>query len=205
MPAGGLSRDGFRVVLAGAPNAGKSSLLNALAGSDEAIVSPEAGTTRDVKEVQLDLGGQLVRLFDVAGLRQSDSLAEAEGVRRAQKAIADADLVLWLEAPDAISGDPPQSNGLVWRVASKSDLGAREPAAGLSISSLSGEGVDRLKRRLREAAMAAGSGEGALISRLRDKESIEKALAYLAKAGTSGLPDELWPKIFAYAVRRSRG
>ena len=67
--AGRIVREGFRVVIAGAPNAGKSSLLNALAGADEAIVSPEAGTTRDVKEVELDLGGQLVRLFDVAGLR----------------------------------------------------------------------------------------------------------------------------------------
>jgi tRNA modification GTPase len=188
---GRIVRDGFRVVIAGAPNVGKSSLLNALAGSDEAIVSPEAGTTRDVKEVQLDLDGQLVRLFDVAGLRRSASLAESEGVRRAERAMADADLVLWLEAPDTGEIMLPQVAARVWRIFSKSDLGGRSAREGLGISSLTGEGIATLKERLATAAEAAVKGEGALISHLRDKESIETALAFLAKAQVLELPDEL--------------
>src|SRR5690606_666859 len=90
---GRIIREGFRIVLAGAPNAGKSSLLNALAGSELAIVTPEAGTTRDTKDVMIDLGGALVILTDTAGLRETGSLAEAEGVRRARLAMDRADLV----------------------------------------------------------------------------------------------------------------
>src|SRR5690606_28137999 len=81
--AGRLVREGLRVALAGPPNAGKSSLLNVVARSDVAIVTDEPGTTRDVREVAVDLGGQLVILVDMAGLRETASKAEAEGVRRA--------------------------------------------------------------------------------------------------------------------------
>ena len=191
--SGRITRDGFRVVLAGAPNAGKSSLLNALAGSEEAIVSPEAGTTRDVKEVQLDLGGQLVRLFDVAGLRASDSLAETEGVRRAQKAIAEADLVFWLTAPDVADVAIPETQGPVWLISTKSDLGVGETgaSAALAVSSVTDAGLDALKVRLAAAASEAVAGEAALISHLRDKESIEKALENLAQARACGQPDEI--------------
>jgi tRNA modification GTPase len=115
---GRIVREGVRVALAGPPNAGKSSLLNALAKSDIAIVTDEAGTTRDVREVPVDLGGQLVILVDLAGLRDTDSKAEAEGVRRARAEIARADLVLWLMAPDiATNEQPPQVTAPLWRVA----------------------------------------------------------------------------------------
>ena len=87
MESGRIVREGIRVALAGAPNAGKSSLINALARSDIAIVSDEAGTTRDVREVPLDIGGQLFILLDLAGLRETKSRAEAEGIRRAERAI----------------------------------------------------------------------------------------------------------------------
>ena len=189
--AGRIVREGFRVVIAGAPNAGKSSLLNALAGADEAIVSPEAGTTRDVKEVELDLGGQLVRLFDVAGLRQSDSLAETEGVRRAEQAMADADLVLWLEAPDVGTIARPETVAPVWVIASKADLSEAGAKADLAVSVKSGSGIDALKSRLKNAAGKRVSDETMLISHLRDKESIEKALDYLAQAVVPGQADEL--------------
>ena len=189
--SGRITRDGFRVVLAGAPNAGKSSLLNALAGSDEAIVSPEAGTTRDVKEVQLDLGGQLVRLFDVAGLRQSDSYAETEGVRRAERAMKTADLVLWLRAPDIAPVPLPETGGPVLSVATKADLGRVDEGADLAVSSKTGRGLDNLRARIKQATGAAVSGETALISHLRDKESIETALGFLAQARASGEPEEL--------------
>ena len=82
---GRIVREGLRVALAGPPNAGKSSLLNALARADVAIVTDEPGTTRDVREVSVDLDGQLVILLDMAGLRETDSKAEAEGVRRARR------------------------------------------------------------------------------------------------------------------------
>ena len=97
---GRITREGIRVALAGAPNAGKSSLINALARSDIAIVTDEAGTTRDVREVPLDIAGQLYILLDLAGLRDTDSKAEAEGIRRARSAIETADILLWLTAPD---------------------------------------------------------------------------------------------------------
>ncbi|MBU1175991.1 MAG: tRNA uridine-5-carboxymethylaminomethyl(34) synthesis GTPase MnmE [Alphaproteobacteria bacterium] len=187
---GRIVRDGFRVVLAGAPNAGKSSLLNALAGSEEAIVSPEAGTTRDVKEIQLDLGGRLVRLFDVAGLRQSASAAESEGVRRAEMQMRQADLVLWLEAPDVNAVAMPEGLNAVWRIASKADLGGSGRGCDIALSCRTGAGLSELKHRLGQAAASAIRGETALVSHMRDKESIEKALGFLAQARAAGEPDE---------------
>lgn len=93
---GEILRDGFRVALLGPPNAGKSSLLNALARRDAAIVSAEAGTTRDVIEVRLDLGGLPVIVSDTAGIREASSEIEREGIRRSLAAARDADLVIWL-------------------------------------------------------------------------------------------------------------
>lgn len=189
--AGRIVREGFRVVIAGAPNAGKSSLLNALAGSDEAIVSPEAGTTRDVKEVDLDLGGQLIRLVDVAGLRHSESVAEAEGVRRAERAVTEADLVLWLEAPDVAPVARPAGIARLWVISSKADLSKLTARGDLAVSAKSGEGIAELKKRLGETASEMVSGEGMLISHLRDKESIERSLDYLAQAVVPGQADEI--------------
>ena len=100
-------RDGLRVVIAGPPNAGKSSLLNALAKRDVAIVSEEAGTTRDVIEVHLDLGGVPVMLIDTAGLRDAEGRVEEEGIRRALARAGDADLVLWLVDATAPQWDAP--------------------------------------------------------------------------------------------------
>src|SRR5690606_12888181 len=119
--SGRIVREGIRVALAGAPNAGKSSLINALAKSDIAIVSDEAGTTRDVREVPLDIDGQLFILLDLAGLRDTESRAEAEGIRRAEAAIATADIVLWLRAPDAPDAQRPQISGRVVIVGAKAD------------------------------------------------------------------------------------
>ena len=93
---GEIVRDGFRIVIAGPPNVGKSSLLNALARRDVAIVSPEPGTTRDVLEVHLDLGGYAVIVADTAGIREAPGLVEREGIRRATERARAADLILWL-------------------------------------------------------------------------------------------------------------
>jgi len=119
---GEILRDGFRVVLAGPPNSGKSSLLNALARRDAAIVSEEAGTTRDIVEARLDLEGLSVIVQDTAGLRETSSKVEQEGIRRSLKAARDADLVLWLRAAD----DPAHSMEKVGEhtisILTKSDL-----------------------------------------------------------------------------------
>ena len=105
---GEILRDGFHVVIAGPPNVGKSSLLNAMARREAAIVSEEAGTTRDVIEVRMDLGGLPVVLSDTAGIRETEGKIEREGIRRTLDRARDADLVLWLmDATDPRSDLPP--------------------------------------------------------------------------------------------------
>ena len=117
-------RDGLVVAIAGPPNVGKSTLMNQLARREVAIVSPHAGTTRDVIEVQLDLDGYPVTVIDTAGIRETDDPVEQEGVRRARARAADADLVLWLA--DLSPGAAIQHEGTapVWLVRNKIDLEA---------------------------------------------------------------------------------
>lgn len=118
-----MLRDGLHVVIAGAPNAGKSSLLNFLAGREIAIISEEAGTTRDLLEVKLNLGGIPVYVTDTAGLREATSQVEKIGIARARERAAEADLVLLLEDmqnPIAVSLD--ESNADIWKVGTKADL-----------------------------------------------------------------------------------
>lgn len=182
---GRIVREGLRVALAGPPNAGKSSLLNALAKSDLAIVSDEAGTTRDVREVAIDLGGQMVILVDMAGLRETQSKAEAEGVRRAFLEIGQADLVLWLEAPDIAPIEMPrlETDAPMWRVATKEDLGPARAGTELAISTRTGVGIDQLTERLQLfAAEVTGYGEPALLDRERDREAIAIAVNCLRDA-----------------------
>lgn len=184
---GRVVREGVRIALAGPPNAGKSSLLNALARSDIAIVTEEAGTTRDVREVPVDLGGQLVILVDLAGLRETDSKAEAEGVRRAKAEIARADLVLWLIAPDV--QDMPLPEGVtapVWRVGTKADLGRAVTGADVSVSTRGSDGLAALTARLSDFARnLAGEGEPALLSRERDRAAIAAAREAVTAARAS--------------------
>ena len=186
---GRIVREGLRVALAGPPNAGKSSLLNALAKSDLAIVSDEPGTTRDVREVALDLGGRLVLLVDMAGLRATESRAEAEGVRRAEAEIARADLVLWLVAPDVDRLDPPVQTPL-WTVGTKADLGPVEARHALSVQT--GTGLGELLAALSAfAADAAGVGAPALVSRERDLVALQTAQSALDRFLSEGATDEI--------------
>jgi tRNA modification GTPase len=175
---GRIVREGIRVALAGAPNAGKSSLLNALAESDIAIVTDEAGTTRDVREVPLDIGGQLYLLLDLAGLRETESKAEAEGIRRAQAAIEQADIVLWLSAPDVAGGPRQGVEATHFRVGTKSDLA---PVAGVDIlvSARTGEGLSELLDRIESIGGGLAGGEPALLSRERDRVALQQAVAAL--------------------------
>ena len=196
---GRIVREGIRVALAGVPNAGKSSLLNALAKSDIAIVTDEAGTTRDVREVPLDINGQLFILLDLAGLRETDSKAEAEGVRRAHLAIEQADIVLWLLAPDQNNAVPPQITAPLLRIATKSDVASVESAHDLSVSSTTGQGISELLTRLHQIGETLGSGEPALVSRERDRLALASAHASLIE--TSELLSE--PELAAEALRRT--
>jgi tRNA modification GTPase len=190
-------RDGFHVVIAGAPNAGKSSLLNALARRDVAIVSEEAGTTRDVIEVHLDLDGLPVILTDTAGLRRAGGKVEVEGIRRALARAEAADLVLWLiDAAKPVSAPPePLSRGQapILPVRNKIDVAPISAAEGVSLSAKTGEGIDalvaELKTRAREA-LAAGS-ESPVVTRARHRAELEAALAALRRFSEPGLAAEL--------------
>jgi tRNA modification GTPase len=183
---GRILRSGFRVVLAGPPNAGKSSLLNALSRSDAAIVSDEPGTTRDLKEVPLDIKGQLIILVDSAGIRDTTSKAEAIGVERARQAMLNADKVLWLRAPDVdVDGvDAPELGGRpppMAIIATKSDLGA-VTGADLAVSVSTGAGIDALLDHLYEAS-GAGSVQASelLVSHERDREALQAAVVSLGQ------------------------
>ncbi len=183
---GRIVREGFRVALAGRPNAGKSSLLNALARSEEAIVTDEPGTTRDLKEVPLDLNGQLVILIDMAGLRDTDSKAEAEGVRRARTAIETADLVIWLQPAD----DPAPDNMIPAGALTITTKGDLPGAASNAISTLTGQGVAALLRTIAgRAADGLRGAEAPLVSRERDRLALEAAADAVSRA-LSELQDE---------------
>jgi len=154
-----IIRDGLRVAIIGAPNAGKSSLLNYLAGREVAIVTDEAGTTRDVLEVQLDLDGYKIILFDTAGLRESDSVPEQIGIARAVKVATSADVILHLVDGSSSAPAPfelPQDTRTI-KIASKADIGnGPNVSADLSISVKTGEGLQQLISRLTEIAEQAG-------------------------------------------------
>lgn len=180
---GRIVREGFRIVLAGAPNAGKSSLLNAMAGSDLAIVTAEAGTTRDTKDVSIDLGGQLVTLTDTAGLRETESLAEGEGIRRARLAMERADLVILLVAPGLETPRLEDIGVPVWRTASKIDLAVPALDVDLALSTRTGEGISLLIERLeRHIESHFGGAEPSLVSHLRDKDALSSAIGHIESA-----------------------
>lgn len=169
---GEIVRSGFRVVLAGAPNVGKSSLLNALARRDVAIVSAEAGTTRDVVEARLDLGGLVVLVSDTAGIRETQGTVEREGIRRTLERARDADLVVWVREAGAVGvgGAKPdevlraEATGRSVTVVNKIDLAPGVPPIGegeIAISAVTGAGLDMLAAELaRRAAESGGLGGG---------------------------------------------
>ncbi|WDR07383.1 tRNA uridine-5-carboxymethylaminomethyl(34) synthesis GTPase MnmE [Devosia rhodophyticola] len=196
---GRVVREGLRVALAGPPNAGKSSLLNALANSDIAIVTQEAGTTRDVREVAIDIDGQLVVLLDLAGLRSSDSLAETEGVRRAHAEILRADLVLWLVAPDCPPEAIPETDAPILRLATKSDLVVHDRREeDISVSVISSIGLVELRERLSKFAQTlVGVGEPVLVSRERDRLALRQG----CEALTGTLDSLNSPELAAESLR----
>ncbi len=178
-------RRGFRVAIMGPPNAGKSTLLNRIAKRDIAIVTHEAGTTRDVLEVPLDLDGYPVVLFDTAGLRDTENIAEQEGIRRARDTGELADLVLWLRDLSA-EGSPVSDLGSVpiWKIGTKADLRSAgrefDCRVDLAISAFTGEGLDVLIDRLRERVCASLASEaGWLVTRERQRNALNHAVSRL--------------------------
>jgi tRNA modification GTPase len=176
-------RSGFEVVLLGAPNAGKSSLLNALARRPAAIVTPEPGTTRDLIEVRLDLGGYPVTVVDTAGLRESVSVIEAEGIRRAQERAGRADLVLWLQAPDDPNDMPESGDVEIWRIATKVDLSVATGAFDHSISTVTGAGLLELEAALGIfVAGRIGAVEDIVITRERHRDGLRRCVEHIRAA-----------------------
>jgi tRNA modification GTPase len=179
-------RDGLVVAIAGPPNVGKSTLMNQLARREVAIVSPHAGTTRDVIEVQLDLDGYPVTVIDTAGIRESDDPVEQEGVRRARARAADADLVLWLT--DTSAPEIPLHGGTpAWLVRNKIDLDAgrtRQPGPGqFRISAARGDGVaDLISAIVAFAQDYFGAGENGLIGRERQRRLLEESAGSLSRS-----------------------
>jgi tRNA modification GTPase len=211
-------RDGLVVAIAGPPNVGKSTLINQLARREVAIVSPHAGTTRDVIEVQLDLDGYPVTVIDTAGIRETDDPVEQEGVRRAVARAADADLVLWLTDDDRPGDARPLGSVPVWTIRNKIDLAPGDLSRGASkamgpifaISAREGDGVGELIAALVEFAAAFfGTGEGALVTRARQRELLGRAAQSLARslqaidAGEELAAEEL--RAAAYALGRLLG
>lgn len=177
-------REGFVVVLAGPPNAGKSSLLNALARREVAIVSPIAGTTRDALEVRLDLEGLPVILIDTAGLRDSIDPIEAEGVKRARALVERADLVLSLRGIDSDTYRIEQEASTL-AVATKSDLGGEALAGERAISVKTGEGIPDLLAEIVARLRDLGQTEPALLTRERHRVAVSDAVAALERAVTA--------------------
>lgn len=212
---GRILREGLIVVIAGRPNAGKSSLLNALSGYDRAIVTPLPGTTRDTIEELVDIDGVPVRLVDTAGLRVTDDLIEKIGVNRARSALQSADLVFWLASPpqSELAGELAEirefiKTGLpVVAIAGKDDLAESQNIRKflednltgcpvISFSAISGEGLAALRQVILEHYERSGSlsGQDVLITNGRHRAGLELAMEHLREANQtirSGIPLDL--------------
>ena len=192
-------REGLRVAIAGPPNAGKSTLFNRLARREAAIVSPFPGTTRDVLELHLDLGGYPVTVLDTAGIRETNDPVEREGVRRASEQAAGANLVLWVV--DAAASECQTlrlpainvaSESAAWLVVNKMDLVAEEPRRIESrfdtkevvnvVSSKTGAGVDELVNAVAGFAERFFTPEPALVTRERQRAHLKETVLALQGA-----------------------
>jgi tRNA modification GTPase len=207
---GRVLRDGYRVVIVGKPNAGKSSLMNQLSGEDTAIVTEVAGTTRDILREQINIDGLAVELVDTAGLRNDPDRIEAEGIRRAREALQSADAVLWIQ--DATEGDSsaideelPDGVPIIV-VRNKVDL--TQEVAGVDksdeqlvrLSAKSGDGLDELRTQIRRLAGYKNLGEQTVTARRRHVDAMRRAHEHFV-AGRKALADERAGEVFAEELR----
>ncbi len=212
---GRLLRDGIVLAIIGRPNAGKSSLLNALSGQERAIVTEIPGTTRDVLREQIEIDGILIHLADTAGIRDTNDRIEVEGVKRAREALESADIVLLVE--DMIAGTSEQQSLVAElpphvryiRVGNKIDLlGAAEqnrafPSAAppdVTISAKTGQGIDALKTRILEELGAADQAEGSFSARRRHIEALKRAGLHL-ETGHTRMEESLSGELLAEELR----
>ncbi|MFZ4118414.1 MAG: tRNA uridine-5-carboxymethylaminomethyl(34) synthesis GTPase MnmE [Polynucleobacter sp.] len=211
---GQILRDGVQLVLVGAPNVGKSSLLNCLAGEEIAIVTAVPGTTRDRVKQSITLDGVPLHIIDTAGLRQTDDEVEAMGIERTWASIRTADLLLFIEAPGADSAEEPLSAEVtaalpvgctVLRLVNKADLlSAAEKATGsepLYISAKTGAGIPELKNAILSRIGWRAGQEDVLISRQRHIDCLMHAEAALNKAGLYALQGNRALELFAEELR----
>jgi tRNA modification GTPase len=199
--AGERIHDGLRVAILGAPNTGKSTLFNYLCGKERAIVSPRPGTTRDVLEAELEIGGLRVLIQDTAGLRTGGDEVELEGHRRAVAAAAAADLGLLLWSADGEHDEPNVPGGLALiRIASRADLSTARRPGWLRVSCVSGEGLEDLVGAVAGHAQqqVAELGDRVAIA-ARHRESLERALEELDDAEAA--PPELAAEGVRSAIR----
>ena len=212
---GQILRDGMTVVIAGAPNAGKSSLLNRLAGYDAAIVTDIPGTTRDVLRERIDIDGMPLHVIDTAGLREVSNVVEAEGIRRARAEMTRADRVLFVVDGAA----DPEANALerertqlppdlpVTLVLNKADLVGREPGLNSGsvpprvwLSALSGDGVDLLRTHLKECMGFAATEAGTISARRRHLDALTRARRHV-EAGHEQVRDHRAGELMAEELR----
>ncbi|MEY4496426.1 MAG: tRNA modification GTPase TrmE [Pseudomonadota bacterium] len=217
---GKILRDGVQLVLAGAPNVGKSSLLNRLAGEEVAIVTPIAGTTRDRVKESITINGVPMHIIDTAGLRETGDLVEAKGIERSWEAIRAADLVIFLQDPSStdtsnnaeaselkaqiLQALPPKCP--VLEVRNKSDLLGesalnqdRSPC--LLISAKTGDGIELLKQKILEAVGWGGTQEGAILARRRHLDCLDRAATHLDKSQQFAADGNISLELFAEELR----
>lgn len=201
-------REGLTVAIAGPVNAGKSTLLNKIARREAAIVSPYAGTTRDVIEIHLDLEGYPVTLLDTAGIRETDDPVEREGVARARARAEAADLVLWIVDATSAEAAAPAALGpaACWLVRNKIDLAAKDPfvtgEAEFAISAATGAGMEKLLAALTAFARDnLGGLEPALVTRERQRKLLEETASALARGLTEISREDVFAEELRLAAR----
>jgi tRNA modification GTPase len=217
---GKILRDGIQLVLAGAPNVGKSSLLNRLAGEEVAIVTPIAGTTRDRVKESITINGVPMHIIDTAGLRETGDLVEAKGIERSWEAIRAADLVIFLQDPSStdksnnadalelkaqiLQALPPKCPAL--EVRNKSDLLGesalnQERGQCLLISAKTGDGIEALKQKILESVGWGGTQEGAIVARRRHLDCLDRAATHLEKSQQFAADGNISLELFAEELR----
>lgn len=207
---GRVLRDGYRVVIVGKPNAGKSSLLNRLSGEEAAIVTEVAGTTRDILREQISIDGLAVELIDTAGLRDDPDRIEEEGIRRAREALKSADAVLWIqdanESPEQRIDEKLPEGAEIIIVRNKIDMtgeqaGLADDGSGaVRLSAKTGDGIDALHECLRAAAGYRNLGEGAFTSRKRHIDALRRAAKHFM-TGKAALEDMKAGELLAEELR----